>query len=94
MWPLLSWLLEYWFVIPWLIGVVVAYIYGGRNLALVVATLGIGAFAYNAGRKSERETHNARAEKIESERENAYTEIDARGTDRDDVTERLRNNNF
>ena len=67
-----------------------AYIYGGRYAALVVATLGFGSFMYNRGKSDV----NKRAKEVEQKRENAYDQIDNRGTDRDDVVERLRNRNY
>lgn len=90
MWSFLSWLLEYWLLIVWGAGIVVAYIYGGRYAALVVATLGFGSFMYNRGKSDV----NKRAKDAEQKRENAYDQIDNRGTDRDDVVERLRNRTF
>lgn len=90
MWSFLSWLLEYWLLIVWGAGIVVAYIYGGRYAALVVATLGFGSFMYNRGKSDV----NKRAKEVEQKRENAYDQIDNRGTDRDDVVERLRNRTF
>ena len=50
MWSFLSWLFEYWLLFIWGAGIVVAYIYGGRYAALVVATLGFGSFMYNRGK--------------------------------------------
>ena len=90
MWSFLSWLLEYWLLIVWGAGIVVAYVYGGRYAALVVATLGFGSFMYNQGKSDV----NKRAKEVEQKRENAYDQIDNRGTDRDDVVERLRNRTF
>lgn len=90
MWSFLSWLLEYWLLIVWGAGIVVAYIYGGRYAALVVATLGFGSFMYNRGKSDV----NKGAKEVEQKRENAYDQIDNRGTDRDDVVERLRNRTF
>lgn len=90
MWGYVTWLLEHWLLVVWAAGVVVAYVYGGRYAALVVATLGFGSFMYNRG-KSE---VNKKGKEIEEKRENAYDEIDNRGTDRDDVVERLRNRTF
>ena len=90
MWSFLSWLLEYWLLIVWGAGIVVAYIYGGRYAALVVATLGFGSFMYNRGKSDV----NKRAKEVEQKRENTYDQIDNRGTDRDDVVERLRNRTF
>lgn len=91
---LFLWFLEHWYVVLWVAGIVVAYIYGGRNLALIVGTLGLGAVAYKYGQKSERENYNKHADKIEEERQSEYDKIDQRDTDRDDVTERLRKGNY
>ena len=90
MWGYFTWLLEHWLLVVWAVGVVVAYIYGGKYAALVVATLGFGSFMYNRGKSDV----NKRAKEVEQKRENAYEEIDNRGTDRDDVVERLRNRNY
>ena len=93
-WAFLSWFQTYWPLIIWGVGILVAWRIGGWRLALVVLTLGVGYNAYNAGKKSERENAQKRAEKIQKEREIAYDEIDARGTGRDNVVERLRDGNF
>ena len=90
MWGYLTWLLEHWLLVVWATGVVVAYVYGGRYAALVVATLGFGSFMYNRGKSDV----NKRAKEVEQKRENAYDQIDNRGTDRDDVVERLRNRTY
>ena len=90
MWGYLTWLLEHWLLVVWAVGVVVAYVYGGRYAALVVATLGFGSFMYNRGKSDV----NKRAKEVEQKRENAYEQIDNRGTDRDDVVERLRDRNY
>lgn len=90
MWSFLLWLLEHWWLFIWAAGVVVAYIYGGRTLAFVVLTLGVGAFAYNRGKSDV----NKHAKAVEEERENAYKQIENRGTDRDDVIDRLRKHGF
>ena len=90
MWGYVTWLLEHWLLVVWAVGVVVAFIYGGRYAALVVATLGFGSFMYNRGKSDV----NKRAKEVEQKRENAYEEIDNRGTGRDDVVERLRKHDF
>ena len=90
MWGYVTWLLEHWLLVVWAVGVVVAYIYGGRYAALVVATLGFGSFMYNWGKSDV----NKRAKKVEQRRKNAYDQIDNRGTDRDDVVERLRKRSY
>lgn len=94
LWSFLHWFLDNWFLIPWGIGVIVAYVYGGRRLALIVLTLGLGVFAYNKGGKDARKHNNIRNAEIEKKRENAYDSIENRGTNRDDVLERLRNNDY
>ena len=90
MWGYVTWLLEHWLLVVWAVGVVVAYVYGGRYAALVIATLGFGSFMYNRGKSDV----NKRAKEVEEKREYAYDQIDNRGTDRDDVVERLRNRNY
>lgn len=91
---LFFWFLEHWYVFLWVAGVVVAYIYGGRNLALIVGTLGLGAVAFKYGQETERENHNKRADKIEKERQSEYDKIDQRDTNRDDVIERLHKGDY
>jgi len=93
-WTLLSWFGDNWLLIPWGAGVVVAYIYGGKKLAIVVLTLGFGMVAYRKGASHERDNHEKRAKKINEDRENAYDEIDNRRTNRDNVLERLRDNDY
>ena len=90
MWGYVTWLLDYWLLVVWAAGVVVAYVYGGRYAALAVATLGFGSIMYNRGKSDV----NKRAKEVEQKRENAYDQIDNRGTDRDDVVERLRKRNY
>lgn len=94
LWSFLHWLLDNWLLIPWGVGVMVAYIYGGRRLALIILTLGFAAFAYNKGGKDERERNNEWVTEVEKKRENAFDEIENRGTNRDDVLERLRDNRY
>ena len=94
LWPFLHWFGDNWLLIPWGASVVAAYVYGGRRLALIVATLGLGAFAYRKGIQHEREYRDERTVKVEKRRENAFEEIDNRGTNRDDVLERLRRNDY
>lgn len=89
-WAFLSWFFDNWLLILWGASIIVAYVYGGKTLAFAVITLGVASFAYNRGKSSV----NKHAEKIEKERENAYDEIDNRGTDWNDVIERLRNRDF
>lgn len=94
LWTFLHWFSDNWLLIPWGASVVAAYVYGGRRLALIVATLGLGAFAYRKGIQHEREYRDERTAEIEKRRENAFEEIDNRGTNRDDVLERLRRNDY
>ena len=94
LWAFLHWFSDNWLLIPWGVSVVIAYVYGGRRLALIVATLGLGAFAYRKGIQHEREYRDENTAKVEKRRENAFEEIDNRGTNRDDVLERLRRNDY
>ena len=94
LWSFLHWLSDNWLLIPWGASVVAAYVYGGKRLALIVATLGLGAFAYRKGIQHEREYRDERTAKVVKRRENAFKEIDNRGTNRDDVVERLRRNDY
>lgn len=88
------WLLNHWYILVWFMAVVIGWMVGGWRLALALGTLGLGASAYLYGRKSERDNQKIRTEKIVKERENAYAEIDARDTDRDDVARRLRDGSY
>ena len=94
LWSFLHWFSDNWFLILWGASVVTAYVYGGKRLALIVATLGLGAFAYRKGIQHEREYRDERTAEVEKRRENAFKEIDNRGTSRDDVLERLRRNDY
>ena len=94
LWTFLHWFSDNWFLILWGASVVTAYVYGGKRLALIVATLGLGAFAYRKGIQHEREYRDERTAEVEKRRENAFKEIDNRGTSRDDVLERLRRNDY
>jgi len=88
------WALEYWPLLIWGAGIVIAFFVGGWRLALVVLTLGVGSNAYFAGRKAERDNLQKRVQQIEENRKNAYDEIDQRGTDKSDVVERLRDGSY
>jgi len=94
LWTLLSWFLDNWLLIPWGAGVVLAYIYGGKRLALVVLTLGLGAFAYQKGVQNTENTYKERAADVKERRKNAFDEIDNRGTNQRDILERLRDNGY
>lgn len=89
-WAFLSWFLDNWLLVLWGASIIAAYVYGGRYAALAVVTLGFGLFMYNRGKSDV----NKQAKKVEQRRENAYDQIDNRGTDRDDVIERLRKRNY
>ena len=94
LWAFLHWFGDNWLLIPWGASVIAAYIYGGKRLALIVATLSLGAFAYRKGIQHEREYRDESTAKVEKRREDAFKEIDNRGTNRDDVLERLRRNDY
>ena len=94
LWAFLHWFGDNWLLIPWGASIIAAYIYGGKRLALIVATLGLGAFAYRKGIQHEREYRDESTAKVEKRREDAFEEIDNRGTNRDDVLERLRRNDY
>lgn len=83
------WLFENWMLVAYAVAVVVAYVIGGWRLALGVATLGAGVMLYRQGHKDAERQHDQRADDIERRRRDAYEEIDARGTDGSDVSERL-----
>lgn len=78
----------------YLAAVAAAWFYGGRNLAIAVATVGVGHMLYRTGRKQERAAQDQLADNIERKREDAYAEIDNRGTTRSDAVERLHKGNY
>lgn len=88
------WFKEYSLIILWLIGILIAYKYGGRNLALIVLTFGTASYIYSKGRKDEREQHDERVTKIEKKREEAYEQINNRATNRGDVIDRLHKGDY
>ena len=94
LWTFLHWFSDNWFLILLGASVVTAYVYGGKRLALIVATFGLGAFAYRKGIQHERAYRDERTAKVEKRRKDAFEEIDNRGTSRDDVLERLRRNDY
>ena len=71
LWTFLHWFSDNWLLIPWGASVIAAYIYGGKRLALIVATLGLGAFAYRKGIQHEREYRDERTAEVEKRRENS-----------------------
>ena len=89
-WSFFLWFLDHWLLILWVVSVIAAYIYGGRTAALAVFTLGVAAFAYNKGKSD----NNKHTQKVDQERENAYKQIDNRGTTSGNVIERLRNKSY
>lgn len=93
-WELLWLIVNHWYVAAWAGATIIAYIVGGRKWALIVATLGIGASLYQKGRQDEKDYLEAHYRETQERREKAYDEIDNRGTDRDDVDQRLRDNSF
>lgn len=88
------WLLQNWLPVLYLGAIGAGYIIGGWRLALGVATLGAGVLLYRQGQKDAERTHEERADRLDKEREDAYREIDNRGTTGDDVVERLRRNDY
>ena len=88
------WLMENWLLVLYGLAVLVAYIVGGWRLALGVGTLGGGLLLYRQGHKDAERQHDERADRIGKERQDAYDEIDRRGTDRSDVRDRLRKGDY
>lgn len=88
------WLLENWLLVLYALAVLGGYVVGGWRLALGVATFGGGVLLYRQGHKDAERTHEERADRIEQERQNAYREIDNRGTTGRDAIERLQSNNY
>lgn len=81
-------------VAAYLVAIVIAYLYGGWKLALAVATIGVAYLAYKFGQKDKTDYYTKETKIIEKKRQDAYDEIDNRGTDRDDVLKRLRDNSY
>lgn len=92
------WLLDNWKLVlgalAWGAGIVVAWRFGGWRLVAVVATLGLASVAYSRGRKDERDHYEEHIREISEERQEAYDEIDRRGTDRNDAAGRLRDSSY
>lgn len=91
---MIMWFWENWLLVLYATAVTVGYIIGGWRLALGVATLGGGVLMYRQGHKDAERAHEARAERIEQEREHAYREIDRRGTTGSDVRDRLQSGDY
>lgn len=91
---LLSLLFEYWFIVAWLIAIVVAFHFGGRPLAMMVATGGLVAVGYLLGKKTVRDSQKETARVINEKREKEYAKIDARRTTAVDASKRLRDRSF
>lgn len=68
-------------------------IYGMRGAA-IAASIGIAFIFYNLGRKNTKDYYTKETKIIEEKRQDAYKEIDERGTTRDDVLKRLRDNSY
>lgn len=98
MFEAISWVAGYWSVLIWIIPFLalgfVARIYLGNRIASLIGSVGLMVFFFTLGRKTERDKHDERVRKTREEREKAYEEIVARDTDRDDVLDRLRRNDF
>lgn len=88
------WLIENWLLVLWLTATGIAYFIGGWRLALGVATLGAGVLLYRQGHKDAEREHEARADRIEQEREDAYRKIDERGTTGSNVRDRLQSGDY
>ena len=87
---MIQWLLDNWLLVLAVAAVLTAWGVGGWRLALGVATLGVGVLMYRQGHKDA----NARAERINQERRDAYREIDERGATGSDAIDRLRDGGY
>lgn len=87
---MIQWLLQNWLLVLAVAAVLTAYVVGGWRLALGVATLGLGVLMYRQGHKDA----NARADRINQERRDAYREIDERGATGSDAIDRLRDGGY
>lgn len=94
MWDLLNLLGDYWFLIPWILGILIAFRIGGWRAALAVLTLGAGVLAYKIGRRTERAVNEMIVRDIQEKREKAYEEINSRNTSKSDVIDRLRKRSY
>lgn len=87
-------LFEYWFLVLWLVATIAAFVIGGRPMALIVASLGLGATAYLLGKKTVSDNQEKVARDIETKRGKAYEEIDRRNTTKPNVVDRLRKRSY
>lgn len=89
-----SFLIEYWWVALWIGGAILAYVFGGWRLALLVATLGASRLIFHEGGKHAEADRRKRDQEMKRRLEDGYNEIDKRGVSRDDVSKRLRDGKF
>src|SRR5690606_25523345 len=95
---LISWIANYWTVLIWAIpilaGCAVLRFYLGSKLSWPALLAGLSFIIFMLGRKIERDNYKKYVQGINEKRKKAYEEIDNRGTDADDVIDRLRNGRF
>lgn len=94
----MSWLLD---LVPWwayaaavALILLAARLYLGRAGFLAVAAALGTAFAYHFGKRGAERKQQQLADDIERKRQDAYNEIDQRGTTRRDVVDRLRKGDY
>ncbi|WP_417585162.1 hypothetical protein [Pelagibacterium sp.] len=92
------WLFENWFWIGigggYLAAIVFAYARFGKEAAIAVATAGGAVLLYRLGRSHERDHYEDHISELSEERQDAYDQIDNRGTDRNDAAERMRRGDY
>lgn len=81
-------------IAAYLAAILIGYLKFGKVGAIAAATLGGGLLFYLLGRKHTKDYYTKETKIIEKKRQDAYKEIDERGTDRDDVLKRLRDNSY
>ena len=91
---LLLWCLAHWWVFLWAAAVIGGYVIGGWRLAAAIATLGVGSGLYIKGRRDADADRKARDQRRQNRLDEKYGEIDNSKIDRDDISDRLRDNKF
>lgn len=97
MFTLSAWLsvsLEYWIAVVAFIGTVIATKVGGWRLGLPFFILTCFLIGMTWGEERAREKIQDETKEIQDKREEAYREIDKRGTTASDVTKRLQDGSF
>jgi hypothetical protein len=82
-----------WLIVAVALAVAAYFHFGWKGLLVAVASI-LAVFGYGKGRRDATRQHDARADNIERKREDAYAQIDNRGTTKSDAAERLRKGDY